>query len=190
MKRRREEKAKQQVRHQSAVRIETPRLILREIDAERDFEGWAQLMADERTVRFIGGQVMDRTLAWRNMALVIGHWQVRGFGFFSVEDKASGEWLGRVGPWFPEGWPAPEIGWALRREHWGRGYASEAARASIEYAFGELGWKEVIHVILAGNERSIAVADRVGSSFLRTQEGLPGVTDQQVLIYGQSATTR
>lgn len=171
----------------SAIRIETPRLILRNIDAERDFEGWARLMADELSVRFIGGVVLDRALAWRNMLTVIGHWQVRGFGFFSVEDRATGEWLGRVGPWYPEGWPAPEIGWAIRREHWGKGYATEAGRSSIEYAFRELGWKEVIHVILAGNERSIAVAERLGSRFLRMQAGIPGVTDEPVLIYGQSA---
>ena len=172
----------------SAIRLETRRLILRPIDAERDFDGWAQLMADEQTVRFIGGQVMDRALAWRNMAAVLGHWQIRGYGFFSVEDKTSGEWLGRVGPWHPEGWPAPEIGWAIRRKHWGKGYATEAARVSPDYAFGELGWNEVIHVILPGNERSIAVAERLGSRFLRMQDGLPGVTDEQVLIYGQAAT--
>ena len=119
----------------SNLRIETPRLILRTIDPARDFEGWARLMADERSVQFIGGKVMDRALAWRNMAAVIGHWQMRGFGFFSVEDKATGEWVGRVGPWYPEGWPAPEIGWSIRRDHWGKGYATEAGRASIEYAF-------------------------------------------------------
>lgn len=171
----------------SAVRIETPRLILRTIDAERDLDGWAAMMADQRTVQFIGGQVMNRALAWRNMAAVIGHWQVRGYGFFSVEDRESGEWLGRVGPWYPEGWPAPEVGWAIRREHWGKGYATEAGRAAIEYAFDDLGWKEVIHVILTGNERSIAVAERLGSRYRHTQEGLAGVTEEPVLIYGQRA---
>jgi RimJ/RimL family protein N-acetyltransferase len=167
------------------LRIETPRLLLRSIDPARDFDGWARLMADEQAVRFIGGKVMDRALAWRNMAAVIGHWQLRGFGFLSVEDKATGEWLGRVGPWYPEGWPAPEIGWAIRRDDWGKGYATEAGRASIGYAFEVLGWSEVIHVILPGNERSIAVAEKLGSTFLRTQQGLPGVTDEEVLIYGQ-----
>lgn len=173
----------------SDVRIETPRLILRSIDPARDFDGWARLMADERSVQFIGGKVMDRALTWRNMAMVIGHWQLRGFGFFSVENKATGEWLGRVGPWFPDGWPAPEVGWAIRRDDWGKGYATEAGRASIEYAFNSLGWTEVIHVILQGNERSIAVAEKLGSTFLRTQLGLPGVTDEEVLIYGQRAPT-
>jgi RimJ/RimL family protein N-acetyltransferase len=130
---------------------------------------------------------MDRALAWRNMAAIIGHWEIRGYGFFSVESKATGEWIGRVGPWNPEGWPEPEIGWTISPDHWGKGYATEAAQVSLRYAFDVLGWKRVIHVILTGNERSIAVAERLGSGFIRSQQGLPGVTDQQVLIYGQNA---
>jgi RimJ/RimL family protein N-acetyltransferase len=169
------------------MRIQTERLILREIDPERDFEPWAASMADERTVRFIGGSVMDRAMAWRNMAIVVGHWKIRGYGFFSVESRETGEWLGRVGPWYPEGWPSPEIGWTIARPHWGRGYATEAAQAALDFAFGELGWERVIHVILAGNERSVAVAERIGSSFIGPQRGLPGVTEQEVLIYGQEA---
>jgi RimJ/RimL family protein N-acetyltransferase len=169
------------------VMLETERLILRRIDAARDFDAWAKAMADERTVRFLGVKPMDRALAWRNMAAIIGHWEIRGYGFFSVESKATGEWIGRVGPWNPEGWPEPEIGWTISPDHWGKGYATEAAKASLRYAFDVLGWKRVIHVILTGNERSIAVAERLGSTFVRSQQGLPGVTDQQVLIYEQDA---
>jgi RimJ/RimL family protein N-acetyltransferase len=157
------------------------------IDPERDFEPWARAMADERTVRFTGGQVMDRASAWRNMASLIGHWAIRGYGSFSVEHRATGEWVGRVGPWFPEGWPAPEIGWTIAPEHWGKGYATEAGRAAIDYAFATLEWQRVIHVILVGNERSVAVAKKLGSRFVATQQGLPGVTDQDVEIYAQDA---
>jgi len=169
------------------MRIETERLILREIDPERDFDGWAAAMADEETVRYTGGIVMDRNLAWRNMAGVIGHWQIRGYGFFSVESKSTGEWLGRVGPWYPLGWPAPEIGWTILRQHWGRGYATEAAQASLDYAFDTLGWPRVIHAILVGNEASIAVAEKLGSTLIRRQRGLASVTDDEILIYGQDA---
>lgn len=172
------------------MRIETERLILREIDPERDFENWARCMADERSVRYTDGRVLDRARAWRHMASLIGHWEIRGYGFFSVEEKASGEWVGRVGPWYPEGWPEPEIGWTIMPEHWGKGYATEAARAALDYAFRELGWKRVIHVILVGNERSIAVAKKLGSKFIRSQKGLPGVTDQEVVIYGQDAPAK
>ncbi len=169
------------------MRIETERLILREIDPERDFENWAKTMADARTVRFTDGKVLDRVLAWRHMAALIGHWTIRGYGFFSVEEKETGEWVGRVGPWYPEGWPAPEIGWTIAPDHWGKGYATEAARAAMEYAFNTLGWNRVIHVILVGNGRSIAVAKKLGSEFIRSEQGLAGVSDQEILIYGQES---
>ena len=166
--------------------IETERLILREIDPERDFEAWARSMADENTVRYLGTRPMSRAEAWRSMAHVIGHWKIRGYGFFSLESKATGEWVGRVGPWNPEGWPAPEVGWTISPDHLRKGYATEAARASIDYAYETLGWDSVIHVILPGNAASIGVAEKVGSTLQGTHSGVPGVTDEEVLIYGQA----
>ena len=165
--------------------LETDRLILRKIDPERDFDGWAESMADEGTVRYLGTKSMSRAESWRNMALVIGHWEIRGYGFFSLESKETGEWVGRVGPWNPEGWPAPEVGWTISPMHLRKGYATEAGRAAIDYAFDTLGWNSVIHVILEGNEASMAVARKLGSTLLRTQQGVPGVTDRKVFIYGQ-----
>ena len=167
--------------------IETERLILREIDPERDFESWAITQADENTVRYLGTKPMNRATAWRNMAMVIGHRAIRGYGFFSIESKQTGEWVGRVGPWFPEGWPEPEVGWTIAPGHLRKGYAFEAARASIDYAFNTLGWSRVIHVILEGNKASIALAKKLGSSFVRAEEGLQGVTEQKVMIYAQNA---
>lgn len=166
--------------------IETERLILRRIDPERDFEPWAKSMGDEETVRYLGTRPMSRAEAWRAMAVVMGHWEIRGYGFFSLEHKTTGEWIGRVGPWNPEGWPAPEVGWTISPDHLRKGYATEAAKACIDYAFNRLGWTEVIHVILQGNIGSIGVAEKVGSRLLRTQKGIPVVTDEEVLIYGQS----
>jgi RimJ/RimL family protein N-acetyltransferase len=170
--------------------IETERLILREIDPDRDFEPWARAMADENTVRYLGVKPMSRAEAWRSMALVIGHWTIRGFGFFSLEHKQTGAWVGRVGPWFPQGWPAPEVGWTIAPEHLGQGYATEAARAAVHYAFKSLGWPQVIHVIMEGNAPSIAVARKIGSALVRRQQGVPGVTHVPVLIYGQSTDGR
>lgn len=167
--------------------IETERLILRKVDPERDFEPWARAMADENTVRYLGVKPMNRAEAWRSMAMVIGHWSIRGYGMFSVEHKASGAWVGRVGPWFPQGWPAPEVGWTIAPEFVGQGYATEAARAAVDYAFTTLGWPQVIHLIMEGNDPSIAVARKIGSTLVRRQQGAPGVTDLPVLIYGQSA---
>ena len=166
--------------------LETERLRLRPIDPERDFEPWARSMADPGTVRYLGIEPMSLEQSWRNMALVMGHWAIQGYGFFSVELKSTGEWIGRVGPWNPEGWPAPEVGWTIA--HWARnqGFATEAARASLNYTFDQLGWDHVIHVIMQGNEASIAVARKLGSRLEREQQGLPGITDETVLIYGQA----
>jgi RimJ/RimL family protein N-acetyltransferase len=165
--------------------IETERLVLRPIDPERDFEPWAQAMADEQTVRYLGTRPMNRAEAWRSMALALGHWSIRGYGFFTVENKATGEWIGRVGPWFPEGWPDREVGWTISPDHLRQGYATEAGRASIDYVFDNLGWSNVVHVILEGNRASIAVAEKLGSRLLYARDGLPGVTEERVLVYGQ-----
>ena len=167
--------------------LETERLILRPVDPDRDFEPWAKAMADANTVRYLGTKPMNRAESWRSMAVVIGHWAIRGYGFFSLEHRETGEWVGRVGPWYPEGWPAPEVGWTISPDHLGRGYATEAALASLRYAFETLGWKQVIHVIMEGNEASMAVARKIGSTPVREQQGVPGVTDQKVFIYGQTA---
>ena len=166
--------------------LETERLILRRIDPDRDFAPWAHAMADEGTVRYLGLRPMTPSEAWKSMAYVMGHWEIRGYGFFSLESRETGEWLGRVGPWNPEGWPGPEVGWTISPAHLRKGYASEAARASLEYVFETLQWERVIHVILPGNVASIGVAEKVGSRLLGTQQGLAGITDEEVLIYGQS----
>lgn len=167
--------------------IETERLILRKTDPERDFDPFARAMADENTVRYLGAAPMNRAQAWRNMALGIGHWEIRGYGFFSLEHKETGQWVGRVGPWFPEGWPGPEVGWTISPDHLRQGYAYEAARASLAYVFATLRWPDVIHVIMQGNEPSIALAKKLGSRLIRTQQGVPGVTEERVFIYGQRA---
>jgi len=166
--------------------IETERLILRKINPERDFEGWARSMADEGTVRYLGTKPMSRAEAWRNMAMAMGHWAIRGYGSFSLQHKESGAWVGRVGPWYPEGWPGREVGWTISPEYLRQGYATEAARASIDYVFNTLAWPQIIHVILEGNEASVAVAMKLGSRLISTQRGIPGVTEQKVLIYGQT----
>lgn len=166
--------------------IETERLILRKIDPKRDFEPWAKCMGNERTVRYLGVKPMNRAESWRHMAAVIGHWEIRGYGFFSLEHKVTGDWVGRVGPWYPEGWPAPEVGWTVSPDHLRKGYATEAARVAVDYAFKTLAWPEVSHVILDGNEASIGVAKKIGSRLVRTQDGVPGLTEERVHVYGQS----
>src|ERR1044071_4840732 len=94
-----------------APRIETERLILRGPRPE-DFEGWAAYMADGAASKFIGGPQV-RSVAWRGFLQVAGAWLIQGFSMFQVEEKATGRWIGRLGPWMPEGWPGTEVGWGL-----------------------------------------------------------------------------
>ncbi|ADG09151.1 N-acetyltransferase [Caulobacter segnis] len=142
--------------------IETERLILR-APVQADFDaGWAAFHMDSECMRYLGG-AMPRSIAWRALAQVVGMWSLLGFGQFSAIDKATGRWLGRVGPWRPEGWPAPEVGWLFHREAWGRGYATEAASACLDFVFETLGWDFVGHMIHPDNLPSQAVAQRLGS---------------------------
>ncbi len=165
--------------------IETDRLILREIDPEHDFEGWAEVCADAQTMRYIGGDVLSRPQAWRNMATVMGHWQIRGYGFFSLIEKSTGKWVGRAGPWNPGGWPQPEVGWTIHPAHTRKGYGAEAGRASIDYAFDVLGWDEVAHVIADGNVASMALAEKLGSKRQKEIDEIPGVFEGKAYSYGQ-----
>ncbi len=163
--------------------LETPRLILRPVRAE-DFDAWAEFMADPEAARFLGG-ALTRPAAWRGFIMVAGAWAMQGFAMFSVIEKATGRWIGRLGPWQPEGWPGTEIGWGLCRAAWGKGYATEGAAATIDWAFDHLGWTEVIHCIAPDNEPSKAVARRLGSRF-RGLDRLPAPIDTEVEIWGQT----
>ena len=93
-----------------------------------------------------------------------GHWALHGFGMFAVEEKSSGKYVGRVGPWSPPGWPGFEVGWGIAREFRGKGYAVEAARASIDWAFATFEIDEIIHCIDPDNAPSQAVARKLGAS--------------------------
>jgi RimJ/RimL family protein N-acetyltransferase len=164
--------------------LETERLLLRPPLAE-DLDGWAEMMGDEEAARFVGG-LQSRAGSWRGMATMAGSWALHGFGMFSVIEKASGRWVGRLGPWCPEGWPGTEVGWGLVRSAWGKGYATEGAAASIDWAVEALGWTEVIHCIDPANLGSIRVAERLGSRRLRHGK-LPPPFETEVEIWGQSA---
>jgi RimJ/RimL family protein N-acetyltransferase len=164
--------------------LETDRLILRAPQAG-DFDAWAEFAADEETMRHLGG-AQDRAIAWRGICTVTGAWTIRGFSMFSAIEKASGRWIGRLGPWEPEGWPGTEVGWGLARDAWGKGYATEGATACIDYAFDVLGWTEVVHTIEPANVASQAVARRLGSTVLRQARMPPPFQDRVVDVWGQT----
>lgn len=139
----------------------TGRLMLRVPEAG-DLDGFAEMAADEESMRFIGG-TGSRSQTWRLLCALRGAWDIKGFSMFSVIERASGEWVGRLGPWEPEGWPGKEVGWGVHPRFAGRGYAYEATVAAMDYAFDVLGWEKVIHTIDPANSRSIALAQRLGS---------------------------
>ena len=165
--------------------LETPRLTLR-LPRLADLDPWSAMMADEETARFIGG-VAERAVCWRQLMTVIGSWHALGFGMFAVIEKSSGRWLGRVGPWQPEGWPGTEIGWALVRDCWGRGYASEAAARTMHWAIETLGWTDIIHSIAPGNVASQRVAQKLGSRNRGPGILPPPYVNDAVDIWGQTA---
>ena len=167
-----------------APMLETERLILR-LPAAQDFEDFAAMFADEQVARYIGGQ-LPRAAAWRKFLQMPGAWVIQGFAMFAVVEKASGEWIGNAGPWHPDGWPGTEVGWSFKRASWGKGYASEASAAAIDWAFDNLGWSDVIHSIHPDNHASQALARRLGS-VLRGPGKLPApFEDAPIEIWGQT----
>ena len=112
----------------------------------------------------LGGKRLSRHEAWRQLCTSAGSWAVQGYGMFSVVETATGEWVGRIGPWQPADWPAPEVGWGIRTAFAGRGYAYEAAVASMDFVVDVLGWERIVHAIAPDNARSIALAQRLGST--------------------------
>lgn len=159
--------------------LETERLTLR-MWREEDFEEYSKMCADPEVMRFLGGKTMNRLEAWRHMALIVGHWMLRGYGHFAVEEKSSGRFIGRLGFLNPADWPGFEIGWTLARDCWGRGYAIEGARRALQYAFVELDQPHVISLIHPDNQASINVAERLGEK-LEGETDLMGI---RVRVYG------
>ncbi len=149
-----------------SITLETERLVLRPI-AAADFEAHAAMMADPDVAKFLTAdrKPQPRSAEWRGFATLLGHWSMRSFGFFSVFDRASGDWVGRVGPWMPEGWPGLECGWASARAYWGKGYASEAAIATIRWTFEQRrDLSRIISLIHPQNANSQAVARKIGET--------------------------
>ncbi len=140
----------------------TERLILRP-PATEDFDAFAAMCADSETMKFIGG-ACPRAQAWRIWCTLAGAWHIRGFSMFSVIERATGEWVGRIGPWEPDGWPAPEIAYGVSPKFAGTGYAFEAAVAACDFAVEFLKWDELMHCIDPDNVRSQALAKRLGAT--------------------------
>ncbi len=151
-------------------RLETDRLILRGPE-HRDFEPLAAFYADEARAWGFGG-ALPRNEAWRWFASSIGHWALHGYGYWTIEEKHTGNICGITGIWNPDGWPEPEIGWVMFEGAEGKGIAYEAALAARTYAYEHMGFTTLTSNIFPGNDRSVALAERMGAWFERTYENV------------------
>jgi dTDP-4-amino-4,6-dideoxygalactose transaminase/RimJ/RimL family protein N-acetyltransferase len=162
-------------------RLETPRLLLRPW-SDDDVEEYARIVGDAEVIRHLGDgwrYEVKRTAAYllarisdiaarREVSRLIEHWRVCGFGEWAVEEKATGSLIGKVGLVNHPDWVADpakvEVGWLLARQAWGRGYATEAGRASLAYAFEGLEMERLISISYPRNRRSQRVMERLGLS--------------------------
>jgi len=147
-------------------RLETERLILRGPEPA-DFEPLCVFLTDPaRSWGF--GTEKDRPSAWRWFACNIGHWALKGHGYFIMELRQTGRPCGITGIWAPEGWPEPELGWAVFEGFEGKGLAREGAARAREWAYADLGLTTLTSNIVPGNTRSVALAERLGARYERT----------------------
>ncbi len=159
--------------------LNSRRLTLRSFGSS-DFDDVAAFFAHPSSSMY--GGPCERWEAWRKLAAYLGHWALRGFGPFAMEETTSGRLVGWTGMWAPEGWPEPEITWALLPEFVGRGFATEGARRALRSAYEDFGWHTAISLINAQNGPSIAVAERLGATLERSEEvfGSPGLVYRHV----------
>jgi RimJ/RimL family protein N-acetyltransferase len=147
--------------------LETERLLLRPYRRE-DFEPFAAMWADHAVVRFIGGQPFTREQSWIRFLRQAGMWEMMGFGFFALEEKATGAFVGEAGfhelyrDISPSLFGTLETGWGLTRPAQGQGLAEEAVRAALAWADEAVPGLRRTCMIEPGNVASIRVAEKLG----------------------------
>jgi RimJ/RimL family protein N-acetyltransferase len=152
------------------VEITTARLRLRPWRID-DYETYARWCGDPEIVRHLGnGRPLSRGEAWRHLAYLIGHWELRGYGLWAAELSASGQLVGRVGLQNPEGWPGIEVGWLIDPAFQGQGLATEAGAAALRWGFETLDTPHICSIIHPDNVASRRVAQRLGERFEREAE--------------------
>ena len=140
--------------------LATERLVLR-APAATDLQTYTDFCISDRSVG-VGGPFTAGD-AFHKLSAIIGHWSLRGYGLWMIADKQTNAPLGIVGPFYPVGWPEPEIAWTVFKAAEGRGIAYEAAQAARTYVYDTLGWETVISCTTPDNTRSIALAQRMGA---------------------------
>ena len=158
------------------VQIETPRLVLRPMGVD-DLEALVELQSAPEVERFFDPYTRERAL--ERLQADERQWRERGHGLFAVTDRRTGQFLGRVGLRHRSEWDEVAVGWVLRPEFWGRGFAIEAAGACLRWAFDALEVPYLIALIEPANARSIRVAERLGMTPVRREV----VYDREMVVY-------
>jgi len=155
--------------------IETKRLILRPFNLN-DLEAYAEMCSDTRFMKYLGDRALTKEQTWENIAIIQGQWMLLGYGIWAIESSETGDLVGRAGLLNLYGWPGIEVCWALSPIHWAKGYATEAAKASIAWAFDNNISNTLISLIHPDNKNSENVALRAGEVF-----------KEQIIFKGQPA---
>lgn len=145
--------------------LKTERLIL-EPWSSSDWETFRPIATDPEVMRYINGGVPwtdEEIQSFVNRQVLL--YCARGFCRWKLLEKATGELIGFCGPGMWRDAPDPEIGWWLARSHWGRGLATEAARAALQDAFERVGLERVISIAMPGNRASIGIMKKLGLEF-------------------------
>jgi RimJ/RimL family protein N-acetyltransferase len=157
--------------------LRTDRLVLRGFEAS-DLDEFAGIWADPVVTKYLGGPV-DRGEAWQRLSMHVSHWVLLGYGRWALAERRGDQFVGWSGVLHLEGYSEPEVGWVLRRDCWGRGYATEAAGAALRWAVQTRGLGDLISAIHPENQASILVADRLGAQLWCREPDAGGV--EQVL---------
>jgi RimJ/RimL family protein N-acetyltransferase len=166
--------------------IRTERLLMRAWRDE-DFEPYTAVARDPLVAESLGKpDPPEPPEVWRDMAFLSGHWQLKGFGHWALEELESGKLVGHAGLLRPPDWPDLEVGWTVAPEHWGKGYAPEAGRAACEWAHEQLGARHIVSLIHPDNVRSQRVAEKLGE----TVEGRFQLRQLDLLVYGSDLPLR
>jgi RimJ/RimL family protein N-acetyltransferase len=168
------------VAHFAVPHLQTKRMLFREFQSN-DLDDYHQITSDRECMRYLGGPV-DRQTTWRLMALTLGHWALLGYGVWALTDINS-NFLGRAGLFNQEGWPGVEVTWTIGRDKWGKGYATEAGRASLAFAFESIGLDRVICLAHPENVASQRVARKIGMSI----DSMHELDGEQHFIYAITA---
>jgi len=150
--------------------IETKRLVLRMSRDDKDWQALHKYYSNEECTKYTTGRILTESESWRTVASMIGHWHLRGYGPYTIEEKSSGNVLGLVGLWYPNDWPEPEIKWGLIRDYWGQGFASEAALAVQKVASEHLPHITPISLIHTENNNSKKLALAMEATYEKTIE--------------------